>query len=83
MALTEDTATGAVLLALNSTPLSCGEITVTPCSCFAAMDEGLLPFKLAKFLPGQVAALETSPNSCLLPPFSLINGGSRRLVSKR
>jgi hypothetical protein len=81
--LSGNIAADAVLLALNSKPLSCGKITVTPCSRFAAMDQGLLPFKLAKFLPGQVAASEASPNSCLLSPFSLINGGSRRLVSKR
>ena len=83
VALPENIATGAVLLALNSKPFPCAEITVTPCSRFAAMDEGLLPFKLAKFLPSQVTVSEASPNSCLLSPFSLINGGSRRLVSKR
>jgi hypothetical protein len=47
------------------------------------MDEGLLPFKLAKFLPGQVPTSEAFPDSRLLPRFSLIDGCSRRLVSKR
>jgi hypothetical protein len=83
VALAENIATGAILLVLNSKPLSCGEITVKPRSRLVAMDEGLLPFKLAKFLPGQVPTSEAFPDSRLLPRFSLIDGCSRRLVSKR
>jgi len=82
VALAEDIPAGTVLQALNSKPLSCAEIAVTPCSCFAAPDEALLPFKLAKFSWRQVAASKAVPDSRLLSPFSLINGGSRRLVSK-
>ena len=83
VALAEDIAAGTVLLALNSKSFSCCEITVAPCSFLAAPDVGLLPFKLAKFPWCQVAGSEATPDSCLLPPFSLINSGSRGLVSKR
>ena len=81
--LAEDISASAVLQALNSKPFSCGKITIAPCSCFAAPDEALLPFKSAKFSWREVAASKAAPDSRLLPPFPLINGCRRRVVSKR